>query len=92
MIVDVDGSWRVQALYPFGERAAAPVRAKDSPLLPGSIALDGTQGPERLFAVYRSTQFSLDSIARELQLAGASTPKLQCPDCRVDALRIEKEP
>jgi hypothetical protein len=92
MIVDVDGSGRVQALYPYGERDAAPVHAKDAPLLPGSIALDGTPGPERLFAVYRSTQFSLDSIARELQLAGASTPRLQCPDCRVDALRIEKEP
>jgi hypothetical protein len=92
MIVDIDGSGRVQALYPYGERDAALIRAKDSPLLPGSIALDGTPGPERLFAVYRSTQFSLDSIARELRLAGASTPRLLCPDCRVEALRIEKEP
>jgi hypothetical protein len=92
MIVDIDGSGRLQTLYPYGERAAAAIHAKDSPLLPGSIALDRSPGPERLFAVYRSTQFTLDSIARELQLAGASTPKLQCPDCRVEILRIEKEP
>jgi hypothetical protein len=92
MILDVDGGGRVQALYPYGAADAAPVHTKDSPLLPGSVALDGAPGPERLFAVYRNSPFTFDAVARELLPAGTSTPKVHCTDCRVDEIQIEKEP
>jgi hypothetical protein len=92
MVLDVDGGGRIQTFYPYGAAEAVPVHPKDPPLLRGSIALDGSPGPEHLFAVYRPTPFTFDAISRELQTVGTSGPRIHCEDCRVEEIQIEKEP
>jgi Domain of unknown function (DUF4384) len=93
LILDVDASGRLESFFPYGHADAVPVRPTDDPLLPGSIALDGTPGAEHVFAVFRPQPFSFAFVAQQLVFAAdGEPPRLVCDGCEVTTLTLYKEP
>lgn len=68
-LVSVDGKGDFSRLFPpEGDRPAA---VRGGTTLPGGVALDGTSGPERLFAVCSSEAVPLDVVERAARAAAA---------------------
>jgi len=59
--------------------------------LPDAVELDDAPGPEWFVAVWAATPRSADTLLAQLR-GQAKRPALalDCPDCRVDAVRLEK--
>jgi len=92
MIVDVDSTRQLTVFFPSnGQDAAAVAPGSDEPL-PGSIKLDATPGAEHLFAVFRTSPFTKDMLAKRLSWDGRGDPQLACDDCEVTRVRFNKVP
>jgi hypothetical protein len=66
LIASVDGAGKVTVYFPFQGAASGPVGDPSRWQVPGSIELDDTPGPERIFALYSRTPISAESVARAL--------------------------
>ncbi|MDP2269920.1 MAG: hypothetical protein Q8N23_18050 [Archangium sp.] len=83
-VFELDGTERVEV------RASAEVSA-GAAVLPGAIALDDSAGPEWFVAVFATTPLDVEGLAAQLR-GQARTPrlKLQCGQCKVEAVRVVK--
>jgi hypothetical protein len=55
--------------------------------------LDASRGSEVFVAVYSRKKFALETLLQQLEAKSPKEPvQLSCGDCRVDTLRIYKEP
>jgi hypothetical protein len=67
LIVGVGAGGRVTVYHPFGDTASAPLPPGPGRIeLAGSVVLDGSVGPERLFALFGRRPFQLQSVASAL--------------------------
>ncbi len=76
MIVAVDAQGGVSLLHPArGPRAAVVRPPLGAPVLPGSVELDGSLGPERLWLLFSTREFELAeveaAVAAGLRAAGS---------------------
>lgn len=89
-VFDLDGREAVTVFWPYGASAAGAVE-RGQGLLPGSVVLDASPGPEWLVAVWSPTPFDTASLAA--QLKGQSTRpsvSLDCKGCVVTTQRLLK--
>jgi hypothetical protein len=91
MILDRDGSGVTRVLYPYDKHAAAAIEPGINVVLPGSLALDGSPGPEHLVAVFRRRPFD-DGVAQGLVWHPWESRSDACPDCEMEFLDLTKEP
>jgi anti-sigma factor RsiW len=73
LVAGVDATGRVTVYHPYGEAASA--RLPDGPgrvELPGSIVLDGSAEPERIFAFFDRRPFALASVSNQLAALGSA--------------------
>jgi hypothetical protein len=89
-VFDLDGRESVTVFWPYGEARAGAVK-KAQGLLPGSVVLDASPGPEWVVAVFSEKPFDTAAIAA--QLRGQSTrPSIgvECKGCVVTSQRLSR--
>jgi hypothetical protein len=74
VIASIDGAGKATVYHPFGGRESAPLREGMRVEVPGSIALDASPGPERVFAVLAPRPFSTASVIEALRGLGTKGP------------------
>jgi hypothetical protein len=74
LIASVDGDGKVSVYFPYGGTGSAPVRPGRNEL-PGSIVLDASRGPERLFAVLSAEPIEAAPVTRALGELGRRGPE-----------------
>jgi hypothetical protein len=67
VIASVDSAGRTTVYHPFGGKESAPLAAGPRVELPGSIVLDDSRGPERVFAVMSARPFPTDTVVDALR-------------------------
>ena len=68
LIASVDGAGTSTIYYPYLGRESALLEGRPPRVeVPDSIILDGTQGPERVFALFTRVPLSSESVIRALQ-------------------------
>jgi hypothetical protein len=73
MVVSIDGAGHPSIYYPYeGERSGTATSEPSE--LPGSIVLDATNGPERVFALASATPLDAQVVTRALETIGARGP------------------
>ena len=71
VIASLDGAGRTTIYHPFGGQESAALGAGPQVEIPGSIVLDDSPGPERVFAVLAPQPFATAVVVEALQkLAG----------------------
>lgn len=71
LVASVDGAGKASIYFPFDGSASAPLGPSARIELPGSIVLDATAGPERIFALFSREPLSAGAVKRELAAIGA---------------------
>ena len=85
-----DAGGKASAYFPDRGAAAAPLPASADGLLPYSIVLDQTLGPETIYALYCRQAVPLPPLQSALgRSAGAITWP---PSCKVEQVQLEKTP
>jgi hypothetical protein len=87
IVAGVDAAGRVSIYFPRAERAE-PIAPGADRLLPGSVVLDRSIGPELLVGLFCSGPTPVAAAREAIQRAGARPPEV--PGCRADVLRLEK--
>jgi hypothetical protein len=89
-IFDLDGTEAVTVFWPFDGTAASAVK-RGAGLLPGSVVLDASPGPEWLVAVWSRAPFDVAPLAAQLR-GQATRPAitLDCGDCVVASQRLSR--
>jgi len=78
VIASLDGAGRSTVYHPFGGHDSAELGAGPRVEIPGSIVLDASPGPERVFAVLAPHPFSTAQVVEALQkLAGKGAAALR---------------
>jgi len=97
MIAGVDGAGGVSAYYPFGQWRSMPVASQGRFEVPGSIVLDASAGPERIFALLSPrpvdgnlVRTQLESLARRGPRVIRSSLDLQVPGAEISSVVFEK--
>jgi hypothetical protein len=97
LIAGVDGSGRASAYYRFGQWTSAPVAPGGRFEVPGSIVLDDSAGPERIFAMLSAKPIDggrvralLESLARQGPGAIRESAELQVPGVEASSIIFEK--
>ncbi len=67
IIASVDGAGQTNVYFPFGDTSAARIEPHRRFELPGSIVLDDTPGPERVFAIFSREAVDAASVKAALQ-------------------------
>ncbi|MDP1821641.1 MAG: hypothetical protein Q8L48_00280 [Archangium sp.] len=89
-VFELDGTEATTVFWPFAGTAGAPVKQSQG-LLPGTVVLDDSPGPEWLVAVWSRAPFDTAPLAQ--QLKGQSTRpsvELKCAGCVVTTQRLLK--
>lgn len=71
LVASVDGAGKASIYFPFGGTASAAVENRDQVVVPGSIRMDGTLGPERIHALLSSHPLDAATVLARLQALGA---------------------
>jgi hypothetical protein len=74
VIASIDGAGKATIYHPFGGRESARLPEGMRVEVPGSIELDASPGPERVFAVLAPRPFSTASVLELLRKLGARGP------------------
>jgi len=97
LIAGVDGSGRASAYYPFGEWKSVPIESRGRFDVPGSIVLDDSAGPERIFALLsrkpidgEQIRGQLESLARRGEETIRATVVLSIPGVETTSIGFEK--
>ena len=97
LVVSIDASGRANRYFPFGGARSAAIAQPGRWEVPGSIRLDATPGPERIFALFSAAP--LDAVGVEARLlaigkrgsdAIRASERLDLPDVEQSSLLIEK--
>lgn len=70
LIVSVDGAGVATVYFPYGGTRSAPVPGPGRWEVPGSIVLDGTLGPERVFALFSKQPLAVAELEPALRRLG----------------------
>jgi putative zinc finger protein len=99
VIGSIDGSGKATLYHPYGGAESAHVGSVERLEVPGTIALDASPGPERLFAVFSDRPIpasAVENALRELGRGGADAIRkvrqLPIPNTAQISLRLEKQP
>jgi hypothetical protein len=97
LIAGVDGAGSASAYYPFGQWQSAPVTDRGHFEVPGSIVLDNSGGPERIFAFLSAQPIDGNLVRTMLEgLAGRgpqairASHDLQVPGAETSSVIFEK--
>lgn len=82
IVASVDGKGDATVYHPFGGDRSAEVPPSGRVELPGSVVLDETPGPERVFALFSRAPLPAAGITAALRALGARGP---------DAIRAERK-
>jgi hypothetical protein len=74
VIASVDGAGQTTIYHPYGGGESAPLPAGARVELPGSIALDRTAGPERVFVVLAPRPFPTAAVTEALRKLASAGP------------------
>jgi hypothetical protein len=74
MIASVDAKGKASIYYPYQGSASAQLPGPGRWEVPGSIVLDGTLGPERVFALFSRRPLDAQVVQEELARAAAPGP------------------
>jgi hypothetical protein len=86
LVLGVDGAGAINLYYPYG--AADAARLPEGPArleLPGSIVLDDSAGPERIFALFAAKPFTLASVRGPLGALAARGPEALRRESQLEA-------
>jgi hypothetical protein len=96
MIASIDGAGHPSIYYPYEGVRSGEATAKPSEL-PGSIVLDASPGPERLFALVSAEPLEASVVTHALAAIGAggaeairATPRLDVPGAAQASVVFEK--
>ncbi|HEX6277966.1 MAG TPA: hypothetical protein VFZ53_33210, partial [Polyangiaceae bacterium] len=97
LIASIDGAGKANVYFPFqGERSGTVERAGPWKV-PGSVILDATPGPERIFALFSNTPIDARAVRKRLSDIGAAgwngvrtTTRLELPSVEEYSVLIEK--
>ncbi|MEA2700761.1 MAG: hypothetical protein QOI66_5032 [Myxococcales bacterium] len=99
LIVSVDGASKVSVYYPYDGAESARMTSEKATELPDSLRLDGTLGPERVFALFSRAPLSAADVRASLAAVARRGPagirSQVTPPIRADAaltLLFEKDP
>jgi hypothetical protein len=87
MVLSVDAGGTISPLYPDAERASIKVSPHGRHVLEGSIILDQTRGPERIFAFFSAAPLTFEEVKRELKEELAKESDVT----RLQAVELERE-
>jgi hypothetical protein len=74
VIASVDGAGQTTVYHPYGGRESAPLPARARVEIAGSIALDRTPGPERVFLVLAPRPFPTAAVTEALRKLASAGP------------------
>jgi len=74
LIASIDSAGTASIYYPYHGEQSGPV-ADARVELPGSIVLDATPGPERLFAIFTDEPIPVEIVMERLRAIGARGPE-----------------
>ena len=83
-----DGGGAVSLYYPAADRAAPAAPAEEEQVLPGSIVLDDSPGPETIYLVHCDAPVPVATLTGSLDEGGV--PRVS--GCAVDRLILDKRP
>jgi hypothetical protein len=86
-VYSIDGTGLVTRWFPQAGEQSGEVAAHARTELPGSIVLDASPGPERLYAWFTPVPLPLAPLERELRATG----KVDVPGAEVVTLQLDKE-
>jgi hypothetical protein len=81
LLVSIDASGRANTYFPYGGTSSVAIDDADEVTLPGSIELDATPGPERVFALFSREPLEATAALEALVAIGRGGP---------DAIRREE--
>jgi hypothetical protein len=84
LIASVDGAGRASIYVPYEGSASLDIGAGDRVEIPGSIVVDDTPGPERLFALVSARPIDAAGVRAALANVGAGGPSAIRGTRRVD--------
>src|SRR4029079_19456834 len=98
LVVSIDGASRLNVYHPYGGAASAPIdAAARRVVLDGSIVLDDTPGPERIWVVISDRPVTVAELSARLaavQAGGAAAIRrgadLAIPGAWQDSIWFEK--
>jgi hypothetical protein len=76
LIASVDGAGQASVYYPFHGQASAKVDPKGTVSVPGSIVLDSTPGPERIFVIHSEKPILAQTVREALARIGAGGARM----------------
>ena len=71
LVASVDGAGKASVYFPFGGDASAPIDPRATAELPGSVELDETAGPERVFVLLSARPLPAADVVAALRALGA---------------------
>jgi hypothetical protein len=100
LVASVDGAGQVSVYFPFGGDGSAPIDTRTAVEVPaGSIVLDRTPGPERVFALFSPAPLAaapvrqlLEALGRQGAEAIRRQTQLPLPDTLQITIHFEKSP
>jgi hypothetical protein len=98
LIVSVDGAGKANVYYPFDGKQSAKLAEEGRFEVPGSIVLDETPGPERVFAVFSPEPIEASQVAAQLTSIGKlghqgiRDARLELSEASIETVLIEKTP
>lgn len=92
LLVSMDGKGQLTVFHPYQGSAAARVAGGTLSVLEESIELDEAPGPERLAAIFSPEPFTLEELRTWLSGSSSSAPRIDCPQCQVEWVVLEKSP
>jgi hypothetical protein len=75
MVASIDSAGRASVYFPFDGAASGEIAGGGRAELPGSVVLDGTLGPERLFALFSRRPLPSRAVAEALRRVGQGGPE-----------------
>jgi hypothetical protein len=98
LVVSVDGGGRASVYHPYQGAESAEVTPNQRQEVPGSIVLDGSPGPERVYVLYSDQPLASGDVAGALQDVGAGGAEairahttLNVPAAAQSSVLIEKQ-
>ncbi len=75
LIASIDSAGKASVYFPFDGNESRRIDVNQRIELPGSVRLDGTLGPERLFALFSELPLKATAVTAELRRIGAGGPQ-----------------
>jgi hypothetical protein len=89
LVASIDAGAKASVYFPYGGSASGAIEPAGETQLPGSIVLDATKGPERVFAFFSERPLEAASVTEPLGAIGKLGPDAIRTRERIDVAAVQ---